>query len=873
MTEATDSQLGQLLLARGHLKLGELLEAVSACSQTGEPLDAYLTRSDLVAVDTVDELREYARSARSKDVEEQLARGETLVVESIFHTTSGGTFQGQPPTTEQEKGTGPLPPADLSLTEDSRYAVQDELGKGGMGLVLLARDNVLRREIALKTLLPTLQNDESAQQRLSLEAQVTGHLEHPSIVPIYDLGTLGDGDPYYTMRVAREESLEQIIGRMRRGEDSGYSLTQLISILRQVALAIQYAHDQGVIHRDLKPENLLVGSYGEVFVIDWGVAKVVNADIGEFSMVEEGSSEDGKLVGTPHYMSPEQAQGLNEALDGRSDVYSLGAILYELLTLQTVHDAPSVLSLLFKVAQEPLEPPAERAPDREIPAELEEICIRALSKDPDERYPSSEAFADDLELFLEGVKERERRLALAQKATREGEDARERYFEMREEYIDRLRELNRVKLSTPSWAEKSAKERVWKLEEQAENSKVELERRFGESTRLFGQALGHIPDYEPARRALAGLYWQRFEEAEAAGDRARATYFESLVRQNNDGSYDALLQGNAFLEIETSISGFEVVVHRFVEKSRRLVPQRVTELGRTPIARTMLPHGSYVLELRREGYAPLRVPVSLGRFEERKVTVKAYEASAVPQDFIVISGGEFLSGEVQPLDLESNLAHIGDFAIQRHPVTFSEYLEFLNHLNQSAPQAAAEHAPRIEERASYFPRDEQGYFRMPDEDAEGDQPGLDWPIAMVSFFDAEAYARWRSGRDEQPFRLPDELEWEKAARGVDGRLYPWGDHFDASFCKMKESTRVKPVPAPVGAFQVDRSPYGAADMAGNVIEWTRTKSGDGDKRRVIQGASFNSIAMMCRLDWNMDADPDNHLPYIGFRLAMDLDSR
>jgi serine/threonine-protein kinase len=873
MTEPTDSQLGQLLLARGHLKLSQLLEAVAACGQTGESLDEYLSRVDLIPGDTLDELREYARTATSDDIREQMAKGETLVVESIFHTTSSGTFRGTPPTTEPSEASpaGPLPPPDLSLTKESRYALREELGKGGMGLVLLARDNVLRRDIALKTLLPSLQEDESAQQRLSLEAQVTGHLEHPSIVPIYDLGNLGDGQPYYTMRVAREESLEQIIGRMRDGADSGYSLTQLVSILRQVALAIQYAHDHGVIHRDLKPENVLVGSYGEVFVIDWGVAKVVNADIGEFSMVEEGDSEDGKLVGTPHYMSPEQAQGLNDELDERSDVYSLGAILYELLTLDTIHKANSVLSLLFKVAQESIETPSERAPERDIPAELEEICLKSLSKDPDDRYRSSEAFADDLELFLEGVKERERRLELAQQATREGEDAREQYFEIREKHIERLRELNRVKLSTPSWADKPEKQRVWTLEEQAEESKVELERRFGEATRLFGQALGHIPDFEPARRALAGLYWQRFEEAEAEGDRARATYFESLVRQNNDGSYDALLQGNAFLEVETSKPGFDVTVHRFTEQNRRLVPVEVAELGRSPIARTMLPHGSYVLDLTREGFAPLRLPVSLGRFEERHVRVDVYDREDVPDDFIVVPGGEFLSGEVQPLDLESNLATVGSFAIQRHPITYAEYLEFLNDVVESDPERAVAHAPRIDDRGIYFGRDEDGHFRLPDEDAEGDQPGLDWPVAMVSYFDALAYAEWRSKRESKDFRLPSELEWEKAARGVDGRLYPWGDHFDASFCKMKESTREKPLPAPIGQFEVDRSPYGATDMAGNVIEWTTTATGEGGDRKVIQGASFNSIAMMCRLDWNMDADPDTHLPYIGFRLALSLE--
>lgn len=504
--------------------------------------------------------------------------------------------------------------------------------------------------------------------------------------------------------------------------------------------------------------------------------------------------------------------------------------------------------------------------------------MRALEKDPADRYPTCDALADDLELFLEGVKERQRHQQLATEAIRAGEQARARHQKMRSDYIELLRMLHRAEEQTPSWASKDAKEVVWNLEARVEEHRVAKERRFGEATQYFSQALGYIPDDPTARRALAGLYWSRFEEAESQGDRAQATYFEGLVRQYNDGDYDALLEGQAFLEVRTSTPGFSVRVYRFEEEQRRLRPRLVASPGRTPLNRLTLAHGSYVLVLQRAGFAPMRVPVRLGRFEERRLQIQVYEAERIPEDFVVIAGGEFLSGRVQPLDLESSLAHVSDFAIQRYPVTYRQYLEFLNSLQQRDPQAALEHALRIGEQRGpvksleqvYLARDEQGVFGLPKADAEGDSPTLDWPVAMVNYHDVQAYMAWASDKLGRPLRLPSAREWEKAARGVDGRLYPWGNHFDASFCCMRDSTSGKPLPTPVGAFRPDTSVYGVGDMAGNLFEWTSTIDQDHHDRRIVQGASFNSIAMMCRLDWHMDVQTERNLPYLGFRVAMEL---
>ncbi len=889
MTLKIDTQLGQLAIARGLVDLATLLQCVSKSASTDSRLSDVLIAGGHMTSEQLADLENYLETTDRKLLREEFEQGDTLVLDEIFTATDATeplvnvpaqmseTLAETPPVkigrqtaslSQHDEGDAGDSIAQLKLEREERYEFLDELGRGGMGQVVLAHDRILHRDIALKTLLPDASEQNNPRERLLQEAQVTGILEHPSIIPIYDLGALSNEEPYYTMRVVRERSLEQIIQEMATGEEHSYSLTQLISILRQVCLAVHYAHDRGVIHRDLKPENILIGAYGEVFVIDWGVAKVLNPDLGAVS--QPGTEELGALVGTPQYMAPEQAQGQNDAINERTDVYALGAILYEVLTLRPVFTADHVLSLLFKAVQEAPAPPSERAPERAIPRELEEICLKALLKDPAERYATAEAMADDLELFLEGVKERERRQQMALEAFDRADDARAAYQSTHQKHAELMNELNHEKLNMTSWAPHDEKERVWALEQRVEDLQVEIERHFSEATRLYGQALGHLPQMSQARKALADLYWERFREAEAAGERARATYFEGLVRQYNDGWYDQLLEGTAQLTVLTQPEPAHATLYEFVEVNRRLIERRVAELGETPVRKYEVQHGSYVLELQCPGYVTLQVPVKLDRMEQRTLELRLQRTEQVPDDFVVISGGKFLSGELQAQNLDEHEKYLPDFAIMKSPVTCAEYLEFLNAVAKEDLARARRHAPRLEDGESYFPVGDDGQFSLPTEDAEGDSWDMAWPICMVSYNDAVAYATWRSEHDGRTYRLPSADEWEKAARGVDGRLYPWGHHFDPSFCRMRDSERGKPMPVPIDTYKMDRSPYGVRHMAGNVIEWTTTFVTSDSQRRITQGGSYNSIPLMCRLDWHMDFQEDFRWPFLGFRLAMSL---
>jgi eukaryotic-like serine/threonine-protein kinase len=890
MASRNDTQLGQLVIARGLVSLPTLLKCVARGGTLGAPLSEVLVSDGLLSAGQVDELEAYLASTDRAALREEFDHSDTLVMDELFEPETrtdaypavdrdsvdavGSTLDHPPPeqlgprTEPRDDPADDLPRLDLSREE--RYEFVDELGRGGMGQVMLAVDRLLNREIALKTLLSEATNAADSRRRLLQEAQVTGKLEHPSIIPIYDLGELSNREPYYTMRVVRERSLDQIIVEMSDTADHGYSLTQLISILRQVCLAVHYAHDQGIVHRDLKPENILIGAYGEVFVIDWGVAKVITPG-DQAAMPSLGNPDQaGALIGTPQYMAPEQAKGAHDAIDQRTDVYALGAILYDVLTLTPVFTADHILSLLFKAIEEPPQPPSQRAPERSIPRELEEICLKALAKDPDQRYQTAEEMADDLELFLEGVKERERRRAMAQEAIEAADEARSDYQAAQREHVELLQQLSHERLNITSWASHDEKEHVWELEQRVEDLQVELERRFSEATRLYGQALVHLPEMQEARKALADLYWERFQEAQAAGDRARATYFEGLVRQYNDGWYDQLLEGKAYLTVLTEPAPASVTLFRFEEINRRLIERKVADLGQTPVSNLELQYGSYVLELSAPGYVTLQVPFQLDRMEENTLDIRLYRADEIPEDFVVVPGGPFLSGELQPHNLDENIEYLPDFAIMKYPVTCGEYLEFLNALAADDLDRATKHAPRLEDGESYFPITEAGQFELPTDDAEGDAWEMNWPICMMSYNDAVAYARWRSQRDGRAYRLPSAAEWEKAARGVDGRLYPWGNHFDPSFCRMRDSERGKPMPVSVDSYKMDRSPYGVRHMGGNVIDWTTTPTPDGEDRRIVQGGSYNSIPLMCRLDWHMDSQEDFRWPFFGFRLALAL---
>jgi serine/threonine protein kinase len=298
------------------------------------------------------------------------------------------------------------------------YEVEEEIARGGMGAILRGVDQGIRREVAIKFLLNHA--DERDRARFLSEAKITGQLEHPNIVPIHQLGVHEDGRCFFSMKMIKGRSLADILKEQaQKGDRSEYSLVRLLNIFSSICNALGYAHSRGIIHRDLKPANIMVGEYGEVYVMDWGLAKPLGTESGVRS--QESGSQPGKVVtsrgvdanltqtgavlGTPAYMPPEQAMG--EAVDQRSDIYSLGAILYEILTLSPpVGRGGDQLAILMRVAEGAIKPPDVQAPERArqgwIPPELSAVAMKALAKNPAQRYQRVEDLQKDIQLYLEG---------------------------------------------------------------------------------------------------------------------------------------------------------------------------------------------------------------------------------------------------------------------------------------------------------------------------------------------------------------------------------------------------------------------------------------------------------------------------------------
>lgn len=312
-----------------------------------------------------------------------------------------------------------LVPEDVS----ERYVDPVEHDRGGMGRILIVRDERMNRTIAMKELAPALRTDDATLagetprrisafevQRFLREARITGSLEHPSIVPVYEVGRRADGSHYYTMKLVRGRSLFHAIHECKALRERLKLLPHVIDLCQ----AIAYAHDKGIIHRDIKPSNVMVGAFGETVVIDWGLARVMDqedpfaADLGTFTETQlAGRPEDPRLttaglpVGTPHYMAPEQAEGRMSEVGPRSDVYALGVVLYEVLTGTTPFTGTTSRVVLQKVRVG--QPPSVHAHEPGIPPELAAICARAMARQPNQRYPSAAELADDLTRFTTGA--------------------------------------------------------------------------------------------------------------------------------------------------------------------------------------------------------------------------------------------------------------------------------------------------------------------------------------------------------------------------------------------------------------------------------------------------------------------------------------
>jgi serine/threonine-protein kinase len=309
------------------------------------------------------------------------------------------------PATIDERALEPRPAAAGALLAE-RYRLARLMGKGGMGEVIAARDEQIGREVAIKRM-KAARPSERAIQRFLREASIQGRLEHPAIVPVHEIGHDTDGLPFFAMKKLAGTTLAKILEE----PSPRFPLQRVLRAFVDVCLAVEFAHVRGVVHRDLNPNNIMLGDYGEVYVLDWGVAKVVGEEDGEFADVDSGTGElatlAGAAVGTPGYMAPEQVR--SQPVDGRADVYTLGCLLFEILAGEPLHPrAAGMTSALARVDARP----TARAEGRGTPPELDEVCVAATAKSRDER-PTARELGDRVQRFLDGDRDVALRRALA----------------------------------------------------------------------------------------------------------------------------------------------------------------------------------------------------------------------------------------------------------------------------------------------------------------------------------------------------------------------------------------------------------------------------------------------------------------------------
>ncbi|MCI0342267.1 MAG: SUMF1/EgtB/PvdO family nonheme iron enzyme [Planctomycetales bacterium] len=786
------------------------------------------------------------------------------------------------------------------------YEVLGELGAGGMGVVYRARDPELRREVALKVLPGGAPPDVRA--RFLREGRTGARLRHEGIVAVHAAGE-ADGQAYIVQELIEGESLSRVLERGTLPPE------RAAAIVERVARSLSYAHGEGVIHRDVKPGNILLDRAGAPHLADFGLARTVE--------VSAALSQSGQAIGTPHYMSPEQAEGRPGMTDARSDVWACGVVLYECLAAARPFEG-GPHSVMEQVVRD--EPAPLRRKVATVPRALETIVSRCLEKEPHRRYPTAEALAEDLARFLRGEEVEARPVSLVERLRRRVRrnpapwalgaalaatlllvagglglsDWRERarvaeelrlarelapadpdraigvldllakrapgapgLEEIRAAADRRRDEIEVERLRTQAGAllragEKAAREHAGAAGDARRRDAAYAAARagFGGSCELLASH-PDAPERRSASGAMAALAAERLREAEAAGDEEAAARFEADLRAFGAESHARELEGSGTLSLDTVPTGAEAELLRFEPQDGALVPKPLRSLGPTPIREAPLPMGSYLLLLRKPGFLDARLTIRVERCEAEAAPdpVPLLTEGQVGPGYVYVPPGETVLGG----DAEATLAwprrkvRLPGFLIAEREVSMREYGEFLASLRASGfPEAEVRRrAPR---RIAGDP-----FGRLPE----------DWPALGVSWEDAEAYAAWRTGVEGRAVRLPRQEEWERAARGADGRPYPWGPAFRwdrVVGARSPDQPDGRPSPRPVGSARDDVSPFGVRDLSGSVVEWCADEVARG--LRAVRGGAWNyADAAAFRVAGQGGYQTDNVSDAVGFRVA------
>ena len=755
-----------------------------------------------------------------------------------------------------------------------QYEDLGQLGRGGMGEVRRVFDRVLHRKLAMKIIHPKALKNKGAVARFIEEVQVGSQLQHPNIIPVHELGVLKDGRLYFTMKEIKGREFSTAIQSVHDAvqdnswgvSDDGWTFVRLIEVFRQVCAAMAFAHSRGVIHRDLKPANIMIGSFNEVLVVDWGIAKVMGRKTRDKSMSDEvvtQRSQDknlqtmvGSVSGTPSYMAPEQAMGNPDEIDTRSDVYALGAILYHILAGRAPYWGQTAMEVIKKVvseAPEPLKRQEIRAgfnpgmvsffgalnqtthSGPPVPDELADACEKAMSRNKEDRFQSAQEFSYAIQQWLDGAKKQDRAIRYVVQARQATSDA----WRIREEADALQDKIDNLRAAMPKDVLLNERYSIWDLEEQCQAMRERVIELTAERSRLLQRSLVECPDSPDALEELTNDCIEKHREAVRKRQRGKA---RALVQEAL--GYIQLLPENAPLRA-TGARYFEgqcrvsipfpaeanIVVEKFEEVRKRMTPQTMRSIGESHFEHEMSV-GSYLLKVSMHGHDSITYPFYLNygldwacqapnNPGQNRVLPIPPSGEVTAGSCYVPEGWFYAGGDPDaPNGLDETRVWADGFMMSETPITHGQYLEFINDLVARKGKSEANlWLPREQSRSE----DEAGrplYQWVNDHFEHGDgDKALQLPVTNVTWYCAVAYTQWLSEKTGKAWRLPLELEWEKAARGVDRRRFPWGEQFDSAFCIMMDSHIGEPEIKTVYENVFDTSVYGVKSMAGNTREW------------------------------------------------------
>ncbi|MBN2643528.1 MAG: SUMF1/EgtB/PvdO family nonheme iron enzyme [Victivallales bacterium] len=806
---------------------------------------------------------------------------------------------------------------DVDVSSLDQFKDIREIGHGGIGSVLSAHERTLGRDLAVKVLRPAYRKRKRSVGRIVREARATALIEHPNIVPVHSMGVLDDVGVYFTMKKVGGENLQEVLFKLEAGNPEyleKYSRSILLEIFISICNGVAYAHSKGVIHRDLKPSNIMLGDYGEVLVMDWGLVKFKGEeeDINEaFGVYSEDHGDmmltlDGTIAGTPLFMSPEQAGGDSDEVDEQSDVYSLGVILYTLLTYKQspFNDADNIRTILNNVVKGNFPPPGKVAKHK-VDRELNAICLKAMALKKTDRYASVKALISDVRRFIAGYSVKAYRDPLLNRFAKlcgrnrivtstvvvalitvaafmfvsdVYNDFEYRSFLTAARY--NIQEADRARMRAYSVFREMEREKRNETASGRSYKLKDLEREFRQYQNAFAarynmaitfyDRIGKIRQYQAElKTGLSEIFYKQLRFAVITNDYDEMRRLVNLIRlRGKDLTYLNNKTSETYLHVRTLIDGkgiLSIDAYPVSAKVRLFFCNDGSEVeladrpGKTPMLLKNIHPGSYFAVFETENRAVVNYYMYVR--PGRELNINVFIPEKIPEGMAYVPAGDFLAGYEDSGSQFDRTVFVKGFFISKYEVTFKEYISFWKQLPVKSKEM--NRAKRMSRQRTFVNLwDDSGNVLPPYNE--------NMPVVGITFAAAQAYCDWLGAKHGRSYRLPTVLEWEKAARGADGRNFVWGNELkaDNALSKINSGGVAKyPYGAPPGTFPQDVSVYGVYDMAGNVREYTSSVFDDDPDIHIIKGASsLSSQNLLFCASMGYETMYQND---IGFRYAMD----